>query len=96
MCYVAQHDGRNLDPVYLQISPDVINTAGVTITTAPSNQNGVQKIAAAIALDSLDLPVIYTWADWKDAAINARLKVAEKYEILIPEQVPLNYIVGGL
>jgi hypothetical protein len=96
MCHIAQNDERKLDPVYLQIDPEIIRDAGVMITNAPSNQNGVQKIAAATALDNLDLDVIYNWMQWNDPPILARLKVAEKYEILVPQQVALKYLVGGL
>ena len=96
MCHIAQNDERKLDPVYLQIDPEIIRDAGVMITNAPSNQNGVRKIAAATALDNLDLDVIYNWMQWKDPSILARLKVAEKYEILVPQQVVLKYVIGGL
>jgi hypothetical protein len=96
MAHVAMNDGRKLDPVYLEIDPAVIKLAGVMITNAPSNQNGVQRIAAASALDGLDLEVLYKRTDWNDAAIKARLQTAEKYEILIPSTLDKRYIVGGL
>jgi hypothetical protein len=96
MCHIARNDGRKLDPVYLQINPEVIKAAGVMITNAASNQEGVQKIAAAAALDDLDLEVIYKWMNWKEPEIHARLKTARKYEILVPETVLLQDIVHGL
>jgi len=96
MCHIAQNDGRNLDPVYLQIDPEIIRAAGVMITNAPSNQAGVQRVGAVTALDGLNLQVIYTWMNWKDPEIHARLMVAEKYEILVPQQVALKYILHGL
>jgi len=96
MAYVAMNDERKLDPVYLEIDPNVIKLPAVMITSAPSNQNGVQRVAAATALDGLDLEVIYKRTDWSDAAIKARLQAAEKYEILIPGSLAKQYIVGGL
>jgi len=95
MPYIARTQ-RGLDPVYLHISPEVIKLPGVMITNAPSNQKGVDRVIARDALDGLDLDVIYKRTDWSDSAIQARLQVAEKYEILVPTGVPLAAIIHGL
>lgn len=95
MAHVAMNDERKLDPVYLEIDPQVIKLGGVMMTNAPSNQNGVERVAATKALDELDLDVIYKRTDWTDATIQARLQKAEKYEILIPRMLPTQYVVGG-
>ena len=58
MAHVAMNDERKLDPVYLEIDPAVIKLPGVMITNAPSNQNGVERMVAAPALDGLDLEVL--------------------------------------
>lgn len=96
MSHVAKMGERNLDPVYLSIDPEVIKLPGVMITNAPSNQGGVERIAAAQALDGLDLDVIYTRMEWTNSAIMERLKIARKYEILVPTSVARQFIVGGL
>ena len=96
MAHVAMNDERKLDPVYLEIDPNVIKLPDVMITNAPSNQSGVERVAAALALDGLDLEIIYKRTDMVDAEIQARLKVAEKYEILIPGSLANRYIIGGL
>lgn len=57
MSYVASTGDRNLEPVYLSIDPEVIKRPGVMITNAASNQGGVERVAAAQALDGLDLEV---------------------------------------
>lgn len=93
MCHIATVN-RGLDAVYLKVNPQILRVPGVMITNAPSNQNGVQKIAAAKALPGLDLDVLYTRMVWAEPAVNARLQVAEKYEILVPNRVPLEYISG--
>jgi hypothetical protein len=95
MCYVASSN-RGLDAVYLRIRPEILKVNGVMITNAPSNQTGVQKVLAAAALSNLDLDVIYTRLDWTDPAVNGRLQIAEKYEILVPQRVTIDYISGGL
>ena len=90
------NDERKLDPIYLEIDPQVLKLPDVMITSAPSNQIGVARVAAAEALDGLDLEVIYKWTEWSTAEIKERLKTAEKYEILIPGSLAKRYIVGGL
>ena len=94
-CYRASQ--RGVDPVYLWIDPDVIKEAGVKITDAPSNQNGVIPQAPSAALDNLHLDAIYEWIDWTEhpEAHDQRI-IAEKYEILVPKRIALAYIVGGL
>ncbi len=95
MAYIAETE-RGLDPVYLQIDPQILKVPGAMITNAASNQWGVERVAAATALDSLDLEVLYKRMDWSDPKVNARLKVAEKYEILIPSGVATSSILYGL
>lgn len=96
MSHIAMNDERKLDPVYLEIDPRVIKLPKVMITNAPSNQNGVERVDVATALDGLDLEVIYKRTDWSDATVQARLQAAEKYEILIPGSLDKQYIIGGL
>jgi ssDNA thymidine ADP-ribosyltransferase, DarT len=95
MCHVAS--GRGVDPVYLSINPDVIKEKGVMITDAPSNQAGVVPQPASVALDNLHLDTIYQWIDWKlhPEAYDRRI-IAEKYEILVPKQIAVAYMVEGL
>lgn len=95
MAHVAREAGR-IDPVYLSINPEIIWTNGAMITSAPSNQNGIPKRPVADTLKEIDLEVIYKRMEWGDPAINQRLRTAEKYEILIPNEVALKYITGGI
>ncbi len=96
MSHVAANEGRIVDPTYLQIDPEIIRVNGVMITNAASNQNGVERILATEALDGLDLDVVYKWMKWTEPEINARLRIAEKYEVLIPKEVPVRCILHGL
>ena len=96
MAHVAQRDERALELVLLEINPEVIKIPNVMITNAASNQTGIVRQAAADALDDLDLDVIYNWMKWADPAVNARLQIADKYEILVPNCVPVEYIIRGL
>jgi hypothetical protein len=96
MEYVARTGDRKLNPIYLEIDPEVIRLPGAMVTSAPSNQNGVERMEPTVGLDELDLPVVYTWLKWKDAKIMDRLKIARKYEILIPTSIEPRYILKGL
>ncbi|MGZ5876015.1 MAG: DarT ssDNA thymidine ADP-ribosyltransferase family protein [Bradyrhizobium sp.] len=96
MAHIAMMDERKLDPVYLEINPQVIKLPNVMITSAPSNQTGTERVAVTAALAGLDLEVIYNRTEWSDADIRARLQAAEKYEILIPRSLEKQHIVGGL
>lgn len=95
MCHRARE--RGCDPVYLSIDPEIIKLVGVMVTDAPSNQNGVVPQAPSVALDNMHLDCIYQWINWAEhpEAREQRI-VAEKYEILVPKRIAIDYIVGGL
>jgi ssDNA thymidine ADP-ribosyltransferase, DarT len=95
MCHIASQ--RGIDPTWLSINPDVIKAMGVKIADAPSNQNGVVPQDPSAALDNLHLDAIYNFIDWgENPEAHAQRIIAEKYEILVPKQVVVDYIVKGL
>lgn len=94
MEYLAKKEGRIAQTVFLQINPEVAKLPGVLISDAVANKAGVQPRPAAEMLDEIDLEVIYTRTNWKDADVQARLKSAKRYELLVPDSVPLNRIIN--
>jgi hypothetical protein len=92
MEYVARQDGRIVDSIFLQIHPSVLNYTGVRFTADVSNKSGVTLYTLEQARDIIDFQVLYTRTDWSDPAIQERLKQAEKYEILVPNPIPLSLI----
>jgi hypothetical protein len=92
MEYVGRQDGRIANPVYLQIHPDILKIKGIMFTADVSNKSGVEAISLAKALDVIDFKVLYTRTDWTDADVQLRLRQAEKYELLVPNHVPMKYI----
>lgn len=94
MAYAAQQQDRIKEIVWLRIRPEVILISGVLMSSEVSNKSGVRPEPAADMLDKIDLQVIYTRTEWTDPAIKARLDLARKYEILVPDRVPLNYILN--
>ena len=57
-----------------------------------SNKSGVEIYTIEEAKKIIDFPVLYTRTDWNDPEIQMRLQQAEKYEILVPDHIPLEYI----
>jgi hypothetical protein len=92
MEFHAKNDGRIIDVAYLQVRPEVIRHQGVMITSDVANKAGVEPGLPSEMLPKLDLPVIYTRTDWKRPEIKQRLQAAQKYEILVPQSIPLDLI----
>lgn len=94
MEFAARQGGQVKDVVYLPIRPDIIKTKGAMMTGGVSNRAGIVPEAPGEVLEKLDIEVIYRRTVWTDAAIKERRSVAKKFEILIPDQVPLEYILN--
>ena len=94
MKYLAQRDGRLPNPRYLAIDPEVLEIEGVKIAFGVANSTGVAILPIAEGIDRLDIEVLYSWTDWSNPEIQNRLRAAEKFEILVPNEVPRNLIVG--
>lgn len=93
MKYVAQNDGRLPNPVYLSIDPRVLQLDGVLFTDDVANKIGVEPISRARANETFDFPVLYTRTEWRDPEVQVRRQRAERYEVLVPNFVPLEFIM---
>ena len=94
MKFLAQQSGRLPNPRYLAIKPEVLHIPGVRIALGVANANDVEILPVADAVGRLDVEVLYARTNWRDPVINLRLRAAEKFEILIPDAVPGELIVG--
>jgi ssDNA thymidine ADP-ribosyltransferase, DarT len=92
MEWLARQDGRIANSTFLRISPSVLRIPGVLITDGVANKSTVVPKSAEDMIAKLDLKVIYTRTDWKDSAIQERLKAAKLCEILVPAAVALPLI----
>lgn len=92
MEYCAKLDGRINDPVYLRIDASVIEQTGVCFSQDVSNKSGVPILPLDEATKIIDFDVLYTYLDWAHSDVQARRQAAKKYEILIPNHVPLELI----
>jgi ssDNA thymidine ADP-ribosyltransferase, DarT len=94
MKYLAQRDGRLPNPKYLGISPNVLKIDGVKIAFGVANANNVEILLVNNAIERIDIEVIYKRTDWTNPEIQQRLRAAEKFEVLVPDVVPRDLIVG--
>lgn len=92
MEYSARKKGTIDSSKFLKIEPDVLKFPGVKFTPGVSNKSGMQIYPISKGLELLDTEVLYGWTNWKDAAVKERLKQAEKYEILVPTQIPMSLV----
>lgn len=94
MKFLAVQGGRLPAPRYLGISTEVLRLPGVRVAFGVANKNGVEILNLAQAIPRMDLEVLYSRTVWTDPAVNARLKAAEKMELLVPNHVPIDLIAG--
>ena len=92
MEYLARQDGRIIDSIFLEIHPSVLQVPEVRFSPGVSNRADAEYFAIDQARVMIDFQVLYTRTDWHDAAIQERLRAAEKAEILIPGHISLNLI----
>lgn len=92
MEYIARAKGRIASSIFLQVRPEVINREGVLFTAGVSNKAGSTLHTIEEARQIIDFEVLYTHTDWRDAVIQQRRQQAEKYEILVPDHIPLELI----
>lgn len=93
MLFLANQESRITDPVWLKIDASILLEEGTRFTNGVSNKSGVEILTPDAARDMIDFEVLFTRTDWRDPAIQARLKAAKKSEILVPTIVPINRIM---
>ena len=94
MAYVAKQEGRIESIRYLKVKSEIILHLGAKITDRVSNKKGTDPKSAQEMFTKIDWTVLYTRTDWKDPAIQARLKIAKVCELLIPAKIPVEMIRG--
>lgn len=94
MLFRAKQEGRIPDPIWLKIDSAVLLEDNVRYTSEVSNKAGVPILLPEEAIEIIDFEVLFTRTDWRDPVIQARRQAAIKSEILIPDFVPIEKIVG--
>jgi hypothetical protein len=94
MEYRAKQDGRLGETIFLRVRPAVLNVDGVLFTDAVANKADVIPRSIEHIDNHLDHEVIYRRTDWKDPEVRERRNRLKKFEILIPDQVPVLMLEG--
>lgn len=95
MEYVARVDGRIVSSIFLSVHTDVLKIDGVRFTEGVSNKADVETHSVEEAMDIIDFDMLYGgWKDWNDPDVQAKLRQVEKYEVLVPDHVPLKLILN--
>lgn len=92
MEYRAREEGRIIETAFLQISSKGLRSKDVLFTSDVSNKAGVSPIAVKEAASQLDLDVLYRRHDWRQRDIQTRRNAAKKYELLVREAIPIEFI----
>ena len=96
MLYLAKKDGRIKQPFWLKIDVSILSVDGIRFTREVANKSCAKLLTPAEAKDQIDWEVLFTRTDWTDPVVMARRKAAEKSQILIPNIVPLEKILGKI
>jgi len=59
-----------------------------------ANQSGVAPLTLEQAVAQMDFAAVYERMDWSVQEQMQRVLTARKYELLVPNHVPLRYIRG--
>ncbi|WP_319763019.1 DarT ssDNA thymidine ADP-ribosyltransferase family protein [Maridesulfovibrio sp.] len=94
MAYTAVSNGRINSICWLEITLQILDIDGVRFCNDVSNKAGVDILANAEAITSIDVEGIYDWLDFNEDGNMARKARAEKSEVLIPNLVPLENILN--
>lgn len=95
MAYCCRKDGRHPNQKYLTIKPEVLFLSGVKVTLRLANSNDATRYTVTEAIAKIDIDALY--GDWGNGEnFLSRLSVVEKYEILVPDAVPIEYISGSV
>lgn len=103
LCFTARHPmayrikERNSEAelCYLKINRAILYQEGVRFSTGVAYAQGVETVSIEEACKDtlIDYDVLYSWTDWRDPHVQARRQAAEKYEILVPHYVPIDFIM---
>lgn len=96
MEFRARESGRIQSSVFLQISREILAQPGVLFVPGMANTIGIPTypIDEAFEAGLVDFQALYSWLDWSDSTFQERRQAVEKYEILVPEAVPISMILN--
>jgi len=94
MLFISKQEGRIKDPVWLKIKSEILLEEDVLFCSDVSNKSGVPILEPKQAKTQIDFDALFTYMDWKDPEIQTRRQAAIKSEILVPNIVRNDMILG--
>lgn len=95
MEYVAHRDGSISETIYLRIEPGIVSWSGVRFAPDNSLKTGVLLYAMdeAVERNMIDYEVCnQSYGQQNSCEKKKRWDAARRYEILIPDKIPLRFI----
>lgn len=92
MEYLAKKDERILESYFIKVVPEILDREGVIFCAGVSNAADSTFFDVEKIEQHMDLEILFKRTDWRLPEIQERLKLAQKYEILIPKWVPKSYL----
>lgn len=89
MEFRAKEDGRIEESVFLEIDTSILSEPGILLTPGFSNRIGIVPVSLEKAIDEFDFEIIYGGMDWNNEEHRRRHNNAWRYEILVPNKIPL-------
>ncbi len=91
---IAMDDGRIGECAHLGVDLSVLGRDGVLFAPGNSVRSGVEVVSLAEALESgmIDFPGLYTYYDWSTDEGNARRQAVDRYEVLVPDLIPVDLL----
>ena len=91
MAFLARERGHIESVVYINVRPEVLLLPGVRFVPGMANTNGIPFYTMQEACDRnmIDFEALYGGLDWRTSEGQQRRQAVEKYEILVPDCVPL-------
>ena len=95
MAYRAQEAGRIDRVVYVHVNRSVLGQPGVRFVPGMANTAGISfyTVQEALEQELIDFDVLYSWMNWKDPTVQEKRQRAEKYEVLVPDFIPIESII---
>ena len=92
MEYLAKKDGRIVESFFIKVLPEILDRDGVIFCAGVSNAANSSFFEVEEFEDKMDSEILFKRTDWRQPEIQERLRLAEKYEVLIPKWVPKTYL----
>lgn len=92
MEYVARQDGRIGETMFIRVLPAVLDRPGIVFCTEVSIKAGASVRPLEEVDEYIDLEAVYSRTDWKDPEVQKRRNLMKKFEILIPDHIPVELL----